>query len=137
MIERTLYYEKIKEFIDKPLIKVITGIRRSGKSTMIKLIQNRLIDSGIHTDQIIYVNFESMKFYDIRTSKKFYDYIVSLTDGLKRVYLFFDEIQLVEKWEEAINSFLVDLDADIYNRFQFKSSIIRIIYTTYRKIYSV
>ncbi len=49
-----------------------------------------------------------------RTSKKFYDYIVGLTDGLKRVYLFYDEIQLVEKWEEAINSFLVDLDADIY-----------------------
>ena len=114
MIERILYYEKIKEFIDKPLIKVITGIRRSGKSTMIKLIQKQLLDSGIKTNQIIYINFESMKHYDIRTSKKFYDHISSLTDPNTRVYLFFDEIQLVEKWEEAINSFLVDLDADIY-----------------------
>lgn len=113
MIKRELYYNKILDFIDKPLIKVITGIRRSGKSTMIKLIQNKLLDRGIDSDQIIYVNFESMRFYDIRTSKKFYDYILDLAKN-RRMYLFFDEIQLVEKWEEAINSFLVDLDADIY-----------------------
>jgi predicted AAA+ superfamily ATPase len=115
MINRPLYYSKVEEFIDKPLIKIITGIRRSGKSTMLRLIQNMLISSRMMNEaQIIYVNFESMKHYDIRTSKKFYDYIINLTEGLGRVYLFFDEIQLVENWEEAINSFLVDLDADIY-----------------------
>jgi predicted AAA+ superfamily ATPase len=98
MINRELYYSKIGKFIDKPLIKVITGIRHSGKSTMMKLIQKKLISNGINIEQIIYVNFESMKHYDIRTSKKFYDYIVDLVEGRRRVYLFFDEIQLVENW---------------------------------------
>ena len=114
MINRPLYYSKFEEFIDKPLIKVITGIRRSGKSTMLKLIQDRLISNGINEEQIIYINFESMKYYDIRTSTMFYNYIINLVKGPKKFYLFFDEIQLVENWEESINSFLVDLDVDIY-----------------------
>jgi len=114
MIERVLYYDKIKKFIDKPLIKVITGIRRSGKSTMMKLIQKRLIEKGVSNDDIIYINFESMKYYDMRVAKKFYDFIIESTCSDRRQYLFFDEIQLVENWEEAINSFLVDLNADIY-----------------------
>jgi len=114
MVNRPIYYNKLESFIDKPLIKVITGIRRSGKSTMLKLIHDKLIANGINEAHIIYVNLESMKYYDIRSSKKLYDYITGLTKGLGRIYLFFDEIQLVENWEEAINSFLVDLDADIY-----------------------
>ncbi len=114
MVNRAIYYNKLESFIDKPLIKVITGIRRSGKSTMLKLIHDKLIANGINEAHIIYVNLESMKYYDIRSSKKLYDYITGLTKGLGRIYLFFDEIQLVENWEEAINSFLVDLDADIY-----------------------
>ncbi len=114
MVNRPIYYNKLESFIDKPLIKVITGIRRSGKSTMLKLIHDKLIANGINEAHIIYVNLESMKYYDIRSSKKLYDYITGLTKGLGRIYLFFDEIQLVETWEEAINSFLVDLDADIY-----------------------
>ncbi len=114
MIERVLYYDKIEKFIDKPLIKVITGIRRSGKSTMMKLIQKRLIEKGVSNDDIIYINFESMKYYDMRVAKKLYDFIIESTCADRRQYLFFDEIQLVENWEEAINSFLVDLNADIY-----------------------
>lgn len=114
MIERNDYYDNIVKFIDKPIIKVITGIRRSGKSTMLKLLQEHLIDKGIEKDCIIYVNFESMKYYSIRTAKTFYDYVSDLIDSDQKVYLFFDEIQLVEQWEEAVNSFLVDYDADIY-----------------------
>ena len=114
MIERVLYYDKIEKFIDKPLIKVITGIRRSGKSTMMKLIQKRLIEKGVSNDDILYINFESMKYYDMRVAKKLYDYVIESTGSDRRKYLFFDEIQLVENWEEAINSFLVDLNADIF-----------------------
>lgn len=114
MIDRVLYYEKIKKFIDKPIIKVISGVRRSGKSTMMKLIQNYLIDNGIKENDIVYINFESLKFYDLRDSKVLYDHIIKSVASERRVYLFFDEIQVVNNWEEAINSFLVDLDVDIY-----------------------
>ncbi|MCH4887118.1 ATP-binding protein [Acidaminobacter sp. JC074] len=114
MLERNEYYAIIEKFIDKPVIKVITGIRRSGKSTMLKLLQTHLKDRGIGDEDIIYVNFESMKNYNIRSSKSFYDYISSLVTSERRTYLFFDEIQLVDSWEEAVNSFLVDFNADIY-----------------------
>ncbi len=114
MIERKEYYDYVERFIDKPVIKVITGIRRAGKSTMLKLLQTHLESRGIDKDNIIYINFESMKYYNIRTSKTFYDYVSDLIKTDQRVYLFFDEIQLVDRWEEAVNSFLVDFDADIY-----------------------
>ena len=114
MLERKEYYDYIERFIDKPVIKVITGIRRAGKSTMLKLLQTHLESRGIERDNIIYINFESMKYYNIRTAKLFYDYISSLIISDQRMYLFFDEIQLVDRWEEAINSFLVDFNVDIY-----------------------
>ncbi len=114
MIERKEYYDYVERFIDKPVIKVITGIRRAGKSTMLKLLQMHLESRGIDKDKIIYINFESMKYYNIRTSKTFYDYISDLIKTDQRVYLFFDEIQVVDRWEEAVNSFLVDFDVDIY-----------------------
>jgi len=114
MIERSGYYEQLEKFIDKPMIKVITGIRRSGKSTLLKLLQRNLESNGITKDCILYLNFESMQLYHIRTSKEFYDYVIHWVAAKGRVYLFFDEIQLVEDWEEAVNSFLVDLEADIY-----------------------
>ncbi len=114
MIERSRYYEQLEKFIDKPMIKVITGIRRSGKSTLLKLLQIKLESNGITKDRMLYLNFESMQLYHIRTSKEFYDYVIHWAAAKGRVFLFFDEIQLVEGWEEAVNSFLVDLDADIY-----------------------
>jgi len=114
MIKRPLYSKKIEKFIDKPLIKVITGVRRSGKSTILKLIQKELLKDGILENQILYINFESMQYYDIRTAKKLYDYVMKQIESDMKVYLFFDEIQLVDRWEEAINSFLVDFESDIY-----------------------
>jgi len=114
MIDRLYYNNQIEKFIDKPMIKVITGIRRSGKSTLLKLIQKDILNRGIKKNQIIYLNFESMINYDIQDSKKLHSHIIERCEPEERVYLFFDEIQLVDEWERAINSFLVDLNADIY-----------------------
>ena len=114
MIERREYYDRISSFINQPLIKVITGIRRSGKSTLLNLVQKHLIDSGISDKNIIYINFESMKYYEYRDAKKLYDYITKIIKEDEMTYLFFDEIQLVNSWEEAINSFMVDFNVDIY-----------------------
>jgi predicted AAA+ superfamily ATPase len=114
MIERPLYYNQIDDFMNKPIIKVLTGIRRSGKSTLMKLIQKKILSGGVSEEQIIYINFESMKYDNIRAARPFYEYIIHLALKNKKTYLFFDEIQLVQDWEQAINSFMVDLDADIY-----------------------
>ncbi|MFA5570155.1 MAG: ATP-binding protein [Sphaerochaetaceae bacterium] len=115
MIDRPLYYDQIKPFIGKPFIKVITGIRRSGKSSMMQLVQKRLLAEGVKEGDIISLNFESMKFYDIRTSVALYAYLSEILEKKDKItYLFFDEIQIVEKWEEVINSLLVDFNVDIY-----------------------
>lgn len=114
MIERNLYYNLITPFVDKPMIKVITGIRRCGKSTLMKMLQNKIIENGIPQDQIVSINFESMQFQDIRTAPEFYKYVLGLIKKEKKMYLFFDEVQIVDRWEEAVNSFLVDFDVDIY-----------------------
>ena len=114
MISRNKYFNQIEPFIDKPMIKVLTGIRRSGKSTLLSLLQNALLEREINANQIIYINFESMKYLELRTSKALYDYIMSSAKPESKVYLFFDEIQLVSRWEEAVNSFLVDMNVDVY-----------------------
>lgn len=114
MIERKQYYDAISGFINKPIIKIITGIRRSGKSTFLRLLQNHLINIGVSENQILNINFESFRFMDIRDSKALYRYVMENIVSNQKSYLFFDEIQIVENWEEAVNSFLVDLDTDIY-----------------------
>lgn len=115
MINRPLYYNAIKPFIGKPFIKVITGIRRCGKSSMMQLIQDALLREGVEKNKIISLNFESMKFYHLRTSVALYRYISELLEKDNELsYLFFDEIQIVEKWEEVVNSLLVDFNVDIY-----------------------
>ena len=91
MIDRPMYYERIRQFIDKPLIKVITGVRRCGKSTMMLLIQQLLIKQGVNKEQIISINFESMLYYDLRDSRSLYAYVSG-----------------------AINSLLLDFPSDIY-----------------------
>lgn len=115
MIERPLYYEKIKPFIDKPFIKILTGVRRSGKSTMLLLIRQHLMDQGIKEQQIIYINFESLAFYELRDFRMLYAHVLNAVKQIEgKPYLFFDEIQVVDRWEEAVNSFLVDFPSDIY-----------------------
>ena len=115
MLDRPLYYEKIRPFINKPFIKVITGIRRCGKSTMMLLIQQLLKEEGVASKQIISINFESMKYYDLRTSLALYTYVSDLLKTMESpAYVFFDEIQIVEKWEEAVNSLFLDFQIDMY-----------------------
>ena len=110
---RPLYLEQLKAFRDTEMIKVITGIRRCGKSSLMKLMVNELRTSGILEEQIIEINFESMRFSDM-TAKEFYAYVTERAVPSKRMYLFFDEVQRISGWENAVNSFRVDLDCDIY-----------------------
>ena len=115
MIKRNLYLEEIKKYINKPIIKVITGMRRSGKSMILKLIQEELQNIGIVKENIIYMNFESLTFMDIKDFEALYKHIIEKTSNKKgKIYILLDEIQEVKGWEKAINSFLVDLDVDIY-----------------------
>ena len=111
--KRDLYLQQLKAFRDTEMIKVITGIRRCGKSSLMKLMADHLRESGIGDDQIIEINFESMRFYDM-TVKEFYAHVTERAVPGKRMYLFFDEVQQIAGWENAVNSFRVDLDCDIY-----------------------
>ncbi|MDR3287510.1 MAG: ATP-binding protein [Prevotellaceae bacterium] len=114
MIERNLYIKQLLPFIDKPQIKVLTGIRRCGKSTVMKLLKDTLIKSGKSENQIIVANFESFEFSDIDTAKKLYDFVKDKMNGTQKYYLLLDEIQEVKDWEKAVNAFLTDFEADIY-----------------------
>ena len=111
--ERDTYLNKLIAFKDTEYVKVITGIRRCGKSSLLKLMQENLINSGIDKEQIIAINFESLQFQEM-SYKDLYDYIKKRVTNKKRYYLFFDELQRINGWENAINSFRVDFDCDIY-----------------------
>ena len=115
MIIRENYLKKIDPFIDKPIIKVLTGLRRSGKSVLLEQIQDRLIMQGVEPSQIFTLNFESAKAMHIHDSQDLIDEIQNRPfDFSKKVYIFLDEIQEVQNWERAVNTFRVDFDSDIY-----------------------
>lgn len=114
MIKRELYLNEIKNFIDKPFIKVITGLRRSGKSSILYLLKEELLTRGVQLDQIIYLNFESFDTSELSTARLLYDHVKPQCKKTKKTYIFLDEIQEVIEWEKAVNSFLVDFDVDIY-----------------------
>ena len=110
---RKHYLDKLIGFQDTEPVKVVTGIRRCGKSSLLKLMVRHLKTCGKTDDQIIEMNFESHDFKDM-TSDDVYNYVKERAEKGKRMYLFFDELQRIPAWEEAINSFRVDLDCDIY-----------------------
>ena len=115
MIKRELYMSRIRPFIGSDLIKVMTGIRRCGKSVMLELIKQELIESGIDSAQLISFNFEDMNYSHLQTAQALHDEITKRAAEVKgKAYLFFDEIQEVTNWEKCINSFRVSLDCDIY-----------------------
>jgi hypothetical protein len=115
MKNRDIYLSQLIKFKNKSLIKVITGLRRSGKSTLLSLFENHLIESGIKKAQIIRMNFESFDFDEIVSYKELYSYINSrIIDKDKKYYILLDEVQQVSSWEKVINSFLVDANVDIY-----------------------
>ena len=114
-ITRKLYLDKLDKLIDNPLIKVIIGVRRSGKTFLLKSIQQKLINSGIKQENIIYISFESMNYDEITDHKKLNEHIKKRTQNLNgKIYFLFDEIQNVKNWEKSINAYRVDFDSDIY-----------------------
>ena len=117
MLKRDEYIKKIVPFIDKDVIKVLTGIRRSGKSVMLKLLMEELKNRGINENQFIYINFENLKYRKLNNYERLYDFILNkVDDKYKSYYIFLDEIQEVEEWERCVNSLRVDEDFkfDIY-----------------------
>ena len=110
---RDRYSKKLIGFQDTESVKVITGIRRCGKSSLLKLMIQYLRETGIQQDQIVEMNFESHDFRSM-TSDEVYLYVKEKAVPGKRMYLFFDELQRIDAWEDAVNSFRVDLDCDIY-----------------------
>lgn len=110
---RDTYLKRLIAFQDTEPVKVVTGIRRCGKSSLLKLMRQHLLDSGIYPEQIVSMNFESMEFREMDV-KSFYLYIKDRVLNDKRMYLFFDELQRLPQWEDAVNSFRVDFDCDIY-----------------------
>ena len=114
MKNRPIYTAKIEPFIDKPIVKVITGIRRSGKSGLLQLLQQHLKDRGVMENQIVYLNYESLRWSSYRTYDTLYAYVDGIRPKDARCYLFIDEIQEVAEWERAVNSMMVDWDVDIY-----------------------
>ncbi|MCI5886054.1 MAG: ATP-binding protein, partial [Clostridiales bacterium] len=115
MIKREMYMKRIRPFIGTELIKVMTGIRRCGKSVMLELIKEELVESGISPAQFISINFEDLNFSHLQTAKALHDEITRRAAEINgKAYLFFDEIQEVKDWEKCINSLRVSLDCDIY-----------------------
>lgn len=115
MIKRELYLEKIRRLIDKEPIKIITGVRRSGKTYLLHSIKDELIKKGISSENICLISFESQKYNKIENFVELDKTINKLRKNLKgKIYLLFDEIQNVNQWEKSINSYRVDFDCDIY-----------------------
>lgn len=114
MFERPLYLNRLRKYRDTEFIKVITGVRRSGKTFLLQMLKNDLLKSDVAPEQIIDINFESMKYSKLTEKEPFYNYVIQRAVSRKKMYLFFDEVQRVNQWQDAVNSFRVDLDADIY-----------------------
>lgn len=113
-IERTAYLNKLIAFKDKNLIKVITGIRRCGKSTIMEIYRDWLLAHGVTDNQIVYLNFEDYDYYELRNPKNLYEYIKPLILKDRMTYMFFDEIQHVEDFPDIINSLNLKSTVDIY-----------------------
>ncbi len=114
MINRPLYIDRIMPFVNTPFIKILTGIRRCGKSTILKLLMNKIVEDQIaQENQIINFRFDSME-YDEMTSKEIYEMLKNVILLDKKTYLFLDEIEEVENWEKIVNSLMSDYDVDLY-----------------------
>ncbi|GJM58068.1 ATP-binding protein [uncultured Dubosiella sp.] len=114
MIDRPMYTDKIMAYVDAPFIKILTGIRRCGKSTILKIIMEKLKkERNVAEDQIISCRFDSME-YDDMTSKEIYDTLKSRLLSDRKTYVFLDEVQEIDGWEKLVNSLASDFDVDLY-----------------------
>ena len=114
MIYRKTYMDKIIPFIDTPFVKILTGVRRCGKSTVMEMIKEELLQRGISKENIISYRFDSLENEEIDTASKLYKEIKRQVRKDEKMYIFLDEIQEVKDWEKAANSFLSDFGADVY-----------------------
>ena len=114
MINRPLYTEKIMVYTDTPFVKVLTGVRRSGKSTVLKMIMEKLqTERGISADQIVSMRFDSMEYEDM-TAKQMFEAVKAKLSENKKTYVFLDEVQEIKGWEKVVNSLASDYDVDLY-----------------------
>jgi len=114
MILRPNYIEKVMAYADTPFVKILSGVRRSGKSTILKMVAARLRERGIADNRILAYSFDSLANEELKTAKRLYDEVKGKLSEEGKTYLFFDEIQEVKDWEKAVNSFMTDFDVDIY-----------------------
>ena len=114
MIDRPLYMDKIMAYADTPFVKILTGVRRCGKSTILKMIMERLkTERHIPDERIISCRYDSMEYVDL-TAKDMYDQLKSRLSTEGKTYLFLDEVQEIEGWERVVNSLASDFDVDLY-----------------------
>ena len=113
-ISRENYLSILKNFKDQQIIKVITGIRRCGKSTLLEIFQDYLKENGVEEKQIISINFENADYEELQDRKKLYEYIKERLVKGKKTYVFLDEIQNVNEFEKTVDSLFINKDVDLY-----------------------
>ncbi len=113
MIYRPMYVDKIMRYADAPFVKILTGVRRCGKSTILKMIMEELKKRGISDKQLLSYRFDSMEYEDMTAKEMFNEIKSKLCDG-EKTYLFLDEVQEIKHWEKVVNSLASDYDVDIY-----------------------
>lgn len=114
LINRPEYLNQLVQNKDVDLIKIVTGIRRCGKSSLLDLFHQYLLKNGVSEDHIVHMNLESLRYRDLTDYLSFYDYVSEKIQGSGKTYLIFHELQVIEHWEKAIESFRLDYDVDIY-----------------------
>lgn len=114
VLPRPIYLGRLLNYIDKPQIKILTGIRRSGKSSVLMMIRDELLSRGVEADHIIHLNLESLLNTQLQEAEALYKHIQRQITKSDRYYILLDEIQEVKGWEKAVNSFLVDFNVDLY-----------------------
>jgi len=113
-IERTEYLQWLERWKDKQIIKVVSGVRRCGKSTLFEIYKNKLLKSGVKKEQIISINFEDFAFENLTQAKALYEYITPLLLNDEMNYIFLDEIQHCKNFEKAVDSLFIKKKCDVY-----------------------
>lgn len=114
MINRPIYVDRIMVYVDTPFVKILTGVRRCGKSTILKMLIDKMKEQGIRNGQILHYSFDSLEYEDIKTAKALFEHLKQHLFSEGKTYLFLDEIQEVKSWEKVVNSLMTDYDVDIY-----------------------
>jgi predicted AAA+ superfamily ATPase len=114
LIPRPAYVEKIMAYSEMPFVKILAGVRRCGKSTILKMVAAEFVKRGVASDRVVFYNFDSLEHEEIKTAQRFYEAVKARLDKGGKTYLFLDEIQEVADWEKAVNSFMTDFDVDVY-----------------------